>query len=74
MQSTITTRGQTVVPAPIRNQFHLGPADRLEWILDNDSIRVIPVRANPINAFRGQGKGGATKRLLAARKQDLARE
>ena len=74
MQSTITARGQTVVPAPIRNQFHLGPADRLERILDNDSIRVVPVRANPINAFRGQGKGGATKRLLAARKQDLAQE
>lgn len=74
MQSTITSRGQTVVPAAIRNQFHLGPADRLEWILDNGSIRVVPVRADPIDAFRGQGKGGATKRLLAARKQDLARE
>lgn len=74
MQSTITARGQTVVPAAIRNQFHLGPADRLEWVLDNGSIRVVPVRANPIEAFRGQGKGGATARLLAARKQDSARE
>lgn len=74
MQSTITARGQTVVPAAIRNQFHLGPADRLEWVLDNGSIRVVPVRANPIDAFRGQGKGGATKRLLAARKQELVRE
>lgn len=74
MQSTITARGQTVVPAAIRNQFHLGPSDRLEWILDNGSIRVVPVRSNPIDAFRGQGKGGATQRLLAARKQDLARE
>ncbi len=74
MQSTITARGQTVVPAAIRNQLHLGPADRLEWILDNGNIRVVPVRANPIDAFRGQGKGGATARLLAARKQDLARE
>jgi len=74
MQSTITARGQTVVPAAIRNQFHLGPADRLEWVLDNGSIRVVPVRANPIDAFRGQGKGGATKRLLAARKQDQALE
>ena len=74
MQSTITARGQTVVPAAIRNQLHLGPADRLEWILDNGNIRVVPVRADPIDAFRGQGKGGATARLLAARKQDLARE
>ncbi len=74
MQSTITSRGQTVVPAPIRKQFQLGPADRLEWVLDNGNIRVVPVRANPVEAFRGQGKGGATARLLAARKQDLSRE
>ena len=74
MQSTITARGQTVIPAAIRRQFHLSPADRLEWILDNDVIRVVPVRANPVEAFRGQGKGGATARLLAARQQDLARE
>jgi AbrB family looped-hinge helix DNA binding protein len=74
LQSTITARGQTVVPAAIRNQFQLGPADRLEWLLDNGNIRVVPVRANPIQAFRGQGKGGATTRLLAARKQDRAQE
>lgn len=74
MQSTITSRGQTVVPAAIRNRFNLGPADRLEWILVEGGIRVVPVRANPIDAFRGQGKGGATARLLASRRQDLAKE
>ena len=74
MQSTITSRGQTVVPAAIRHQLHLGLADRLEWILDNGSIRVVPVRSNPIDAFRGRGKGGATARLVAARKQDRERE
>jgi AbrB family looped-hinge helix DNA binding protein len=74
MRSTITERGQTVIPAAIRRQFHLSPADRLEWVLDNGTIRVVPVRANPVEAFRGQGKGGATKRLLAARRDDLARE
>lgn len=74
MRSTITERGQTVIPAAIRRQFHLSPADRLEWVLDNGTIRVVPVRANPVEAFRGQGKGGATKRLLAARRDELARE
>lgn len=74
MQSTITARGQTVVPSVIRKQFQLGPADRLEWVIDNGDIRVVPVRANPIEAFRGQGKGGATARLLASRKQDLDKE
>jgi AbrB family looped-hinge helix DNA binding protein len=74
MQSTITSRGQTVIPAAIRRQFHLSPADRLEWVLDNGSIRVGPVRANPVEAFRGRGAGGATARLLAARPQDRATE
>jgi AbrB family looped-hinge helix DNA binding protein len=74
MRSTITERGQTVIPAAIRRQFHLSPADRLEWVLDNGTIRVVPVRSNPVDAFRGQGKGGATKRLLAARRDELAKE
>jgi AbrB family looped-hinge helix DNA binding protein len=78
MQSTITSRGQTVIPASIRHQFHLSPADRLEWVLDDGAIRVVPVRADPIEAFRGQGKrvggGGATARLLAERKRDRERE
>lgn len=74
MRSTITARGQTVIPAPIRRRFNLSPADRLEWIVENDAIRVIPVRADPILAFRDQGPGGATGRLLAERQQDRARE
>lgn len=74
MRSTITERGQTVIPAAIRRQFHLSPSDRLEWVLDNGTIRVVPVRANPVEAFRGQGKGGSTNRLLAARRKELARE
>jgi len=74
MQSTITSRGQTVIPASIRRRFRLSPADRLEWIIENDTIQVIPVRKDPIAAFRGQGKGGSTVRLLAERAQDKARE
>lgn len=74
MRSTITERGQTVIPAAIRRQFHLSPADRLEWVSDNGTIRVVPVRANPVEAFRGQGKGGSTDRLLAARREELAKE
>ncbi|MCL4871916.1 MAG: AbrB/MazE/SpoVT family DNA-binding domain-containing protein [Anaerolineae bacterium] len=74
MRSTITDRGQTVIPAPIRRQFNLSPADRLEWIIENGMIRVIPVRADPIAAFRGQGQGGSVQRLLAERQQDKERE
>ncbi len=74
MRSTITQRGQTVIPAEIRRRFRLGPADRLEWIVEPQGIRVVPVRANPIDAFRGRGKGGGTQRLLLDRREELAKE
>ncbi len=75
MRSTITARGQTVIPATIRRQLHLTPADKLEWIMDSEGvIRVYPVKADPIAAFRGSGIGGGAKRLMEDRIQDLARE
>lgn len=63
-----------MIPAEVRRHFHLSPADRLEWVLDHDSIRVVPVRSNPVDAFRGQGRGGSTGRLLVTRLQELADE
>ena len=61
-----------MIPAAIRERFGLGPSQRLEWLVENDgSIRVVPVAASPVRAFRGQGrKGGATARLLADRERD----
>jgi len=74
MRSTITARGQTVIPATIRRRFHLSPSDRLEWIVDAEGIRVVPVRGDPIEAFRDSGKGDSTQRLLKDRARDRERE
>jgi AbrB family looped-hinge helix DNA binding protein len=74
MRSTITARGQTVIPAEIRRRFHLDPSKRLEWIVDDGNIRVVPVEEDPIKAFRGRGKGDSTARLLEERKRDRGRE
>ncbi len=70
MRSTLTARGQTVVPSEIRKKFHLTQAERLEWIIENNVLRVIPVRQNPVDEFRGGGRGGAVARLLAERQSD----
>jgi len=76
MRSTITSRGQTVIPAPIRARFALGPSQRLEWLGETGgSIRVVPVDASPLKAFRGSGRNlGSTQRLLADREVDRQAE
>ena len=61
-----------MIPAAIRERFDLGPSQRLEWLVEEDgSIRVVPVVASPVQAFRGQGRaGGSRARLLADRELD----
>ena len=68
MRSTITARGQTMIPTPIRARFSLGPS-QLQWIVEADgSIRVVPVDPSALKAFRGMGRrGGSSQRLLADR-------
>ena len=65
-----------MIPAAIRERFGLGPSQRLEWLVEEDgSIRVVPVVASPVQAFRGQGRaGGSILRLLADRELDRKAE
>ena len=74
MRSTVTKRGQTVIPAAVRHQFNITPSDRLEWIVEDNTIRVVPVNKDPVAAFRGRGKGGTTARLLEERLADREHE
>lgn len=74
MKSTITARGQTVVPAEIRRMFNLSASDGLEWVVGPLGIRVVPVRRDPVAAFRGSGRGKGTANLLVERHADRSRE
>lgn len=74
MISTITAKGQTVIPAEIRRRFKLDPSKKLEWIVDQKGIKVVPVVVDPIDAFRGRGKGGSVERLLNDRRPNRVRK
>lgn len=72
MKTTVTSRGQTVVPARIRQDHRIEARSRLEWIDDGASIRVIPIPEDPIRAARGSTRG-LGDRLLRERNRERSR-
>lgn len=71
MRTTITERGQTVVPARIRRDHHLLPQSKLEWIDDGRTIRVVPLPTDAVQAARGSTKG---LRAALDRERELERD
>jgi AbrB family looped-hinge helix DNA binding protein len=75
MQSMVSKRWQTVIPAAIRRRHNIREGDLLEWIDDGETIRVVPITSDPVRALRGRAKGERlTERLLATRVEDRQRE
>lgn len=73
MVTTMTRRGQTVVPAAIRRRFNIHSNAKLEWMTNGDVIRVVPLPADPIRSARGIAKGTELmKALMETRRQERA--
>jgi len=75
MKSKVSQRGQTVVPAPLRQRYGIEPGTALEWTDRDGEIRVIPLPSDLIAALRGSARGERlTARLLRARTEERKRE
>ena len=75
METILTERGQTSVPAALRRKYHLKPNSKLVWVDVGNSIHVVPVPVDPIAGLRGLFRGrGLTARLLKDRREERARE
>ena len=72
MRTSITAQGRTIVPAKIRKDHQIHALMQLEWIDDGETIRVIPIPADPIRAAKGSSKG-LHKRLLREREGERQR-
>jgi bifunctional DNA-binding transcriptional regulator/antitoxin component of YhaV-PrlF toxin-antitoxin module len=72
---TIIRHGKAVVPAEIRKRHNMKDGDQLVWIDDGQTIRVIPVPADPVAALYGRREGqGLTRKLLEERAKDRYKE
>lgn len=67
----MSERGQTSIPASLRERYNLKPGTQLEWLDEGGVIKVVPLAADPVAALRGCGRGeGLTARLLRARAEE----
>ena len=73
MKTTVTARGQTVVPAKIRKDHQIGSHTQLEWIDDGETIRVVPQLADTIRAAKGISRG-LHQKLLEERALERRRD
>ena len=75
METTLTRRGQTVVPAEIRKRYNLQEGDKLIWIDDGQTVKVIFSTSDIVKELKGSGKGyKLTERLLAERRAEYKHE
>jgi AbrB family looped-hinge helix DNA binding protein len=74
MRTKITKRGQVSVPSEVRKKLKIGANTTLEWVVEGNTARVIPLPADPVNAFRGSGKKGMVNRLVRERRRDRQQE
>jgi bifunctional DNA-binding transcriptional regulator/antitoxin component of YhaV-PrlF toxin-antitoxin module len=75
MATAVTKRGQTTISASIRKKYQIKEGDCLVWLDDGQTIKVIPVPADPIRTLRGSGRGQRLlELLLATRREERERE
>lgn len=51
MLSTVTTKGQVTIPKDVRDRLGIKPSDRVDFVVKDDHVILIPVR--PLRELRG---------------------
>jgi len=75
MRTTVSQRGQTVIPAELRRRYGITEGAEVEWVDTGNGMRVVPVPSDPVAVLRGRGKGERLlDTLLEERRRDRERE
>ena len=75
MLTTVSSRGQTAIPAEIRKKYGIKGNSKLQWIDEGEVITVVPIGDDPIKSFRGKSKcKDLVKSLLESRREERERD
>jgi excisionase family DNA binding protein/AbrB family looped-hinge helix DNA binding protein len=75
MLTTVSSRGQTSIPAQIRKRYGIDANTKLQWIDEGGVITIVPVVNDPIKSFRGKSKGkDLVESLLKGRSEERERD
>ena len=66
-ESTITAKGQTTVPADVREQIHAEPGTRLVWTVTPDGTAIVRAKTKSILDLAGSLKPAKGKRVTVSR-------
>jgi AbrB family looped-hinge helix DNA binding protein len=75
MKSKVTSRGQVSIPSAIRKKFNIEQKSKVEWIVEGNVIKVVPLPKDPVAAFRGRGsRKYSTAQLIKERRAERKKE
>ena len=62
-ESTITVKGQTTVPLPIRDALHVQPGTKLQWTLMPDGTIIVRAKTKALIDLAGMLKASKGKKV-----------
>ena len=73
--STVTTKGQVVIPAKLRKKYRIKVGTRIHFTEQGQKILIEPVTKDFYMKLRGSLKGkGVIEELISQRKKDKKKE
>jgi len=68
--SKVSSKGQITLPIEARKHLNIQPGVRVQFVLEKDSIRIVPVE-NGIEALRGTIQVGKPQDFKVVRQQTM---
>lgn len=75
MTVTVSSRGQTVIPAELRKRYGIEPNSKIEFIDTGEEIVLVPLRGeDPLRSSYGILKDVSSKDVIRNRRKERERE